>query len=160
MNLEWSDFSIDFTHFDSLQLLESWKWLVGEQKKVILITSIGDLFYTDEKDRVYWLMTGQGESKKIADSLQEFEAELNSEKIFEEWFLPNLLKEIHQNQPKLTKGFLYGYKKIPTLGGEYEAQNYEITDIEVHFTICGQLQEKVQKLSNGVIINSIELKSK
>ena len=53
MNL--NDFIVGFNHIDSKKLMADWEWLIGSDKRILLITCIGDMFLLDSKDNVYWL---------------------------------------------------------------------------------------------------------
>ncbi len=152
MKLKLSDYSIDFKHIKNETLIEKWIWLIGEDKTPILITSIGDLFFKDAEENIYWLMVGVGEVEKVASSLKEFEEKLNDEELFDGWFLPLLVSAIKKEGIKLTKSTLYGYKLIPILGGEYDPKNYEVTDIEAHFNMCGEIHEEIHDLPDGTTI--------
>lgn len=152
MELQWSDYAIDFRHIKDENLLEKWTWLIGTDKIPILITSIGDVFYKDKKENIYFLMLGTAEIEKVATSLKDFEKKLDDDEMVDDWFLPLLVEAIEQEGMRLTEGFLYGYKLIPILGGEYEPKNYEVTDIEVHFNMCGQIHEEIKDLPDGTRI--------
>ena len=60
MKVTWNDLKIDFNHLDLNKLIESWIWLIGTDKKPILISSIGDLFLIDKNGSCYWLNVGEG----------------------------------------------------------------------------------------------------
>lgn len=152
MELKWSDYSIDFRHIKEESLLEKWTWLIGEDKTPILITSIGDLFYKDKEGSIYFLMLGTAEIEKVANSLKDFEKKLDDDDMVDDWFLPLLVNAIKEEGIKLNKNSLYGYKLLPILGGEYDPKNYELTDIEVHFNMCGQIHEEIKDLPDGTRI--------
>jgi len=70
----------------------------------------------------------------------------------------DLIRGIKSSGIKLKEKELYGYKIIPILGGQYEPNNFESTDIEVHFELCGQIHEQVKDLPTGTIVNRITMK--
>ncbi|WP_233407562.1 T6SS immunity protein Tdi1 domain-containing protein [Marinomonas spartinae] len=53
----------------------------------------------------------------------------------------------------LEQGKLYGFKQLPVLGGEYEPDNFELTDIEVHFAMLGQMNLQIKDLPDGTKVN-------
>ena len=50
-------------------------------------------------------------------------------------------------------GKLYGFKQLPVLGGKYEPDNFELTDIAVHFSMSGQINFKLKDLPDGTKVN-------
>ena len=64
-----------------------------------------------------------------------------------------LVKKLKEQGIELTDKNLYGYKKLPALGGEYEPDNFELTDIEVHFELSGQIHKQIKDLPDGTKVN-------
>lgn len=152
MPLTWNDLTVSFEHIDRTKLLEDWQWLVGSSLP-ILITSVGDVFLQNEKGEVYWLITGSAEFEKVADNYEEFQAKLNDNNLIHEWFLVPVVSQLKEQGVQLEQGKLYGFKKLPVLGGQYEAENFELTDIEVHFAMSGQMNFKIKDLPDGTKVN-------
>jgi hypothetical protein len=57
---------------------------------------------------------------------------------------------------ELNDGQLYSYKKLPIIGGDYTVDNFEPTDIEVHFCFAGQIFRQIKDLLDGTIIDKIK----
>lgn len=148
MTLIWDDLTVCFKHIERTKLTEDWQWLVGTALP-ILVTSIGDMFLQNEVDEIYWLMTGSAEYIKVADNYEEFQNKLQDNELVNEWFLSSLVAKLKEQGKKLEKGKLYGFKKLPILGGKYEESNFEPTDIEVHFALCGQMNYQIKDLTDG-----------
>ncbi|MGB0850483.1 MAG: T6SS immunity protein Tdi1 domain-containing protein [Bacteroidia bacterium] len=153
MKITWNDLKVDFNHIDQNRLTESWNWLIGTDKKPILISSLGDLFLADKNGICYWLNVGEGILEKVADSTDEFKAKLKDNEQVNEWFLIGLIEKLKESGLQLTDKHLYGYKTLPVLGGEYEPENFELTDIEVHFELSGQIQKQIKDLPDGTKVN-------
>ncbi|WP_406685433.1 DUF1851 domain-containing protein [Seonamhaeicola sp. MEBiC1930] len=153
MKITWDDLKVDFNHIDQSRLTESWNWLIGTDKKPILMSSIGDLFLVDNNGVCYWLNVGEGILEIVANSIDEFKTKLNDNEQVDEWFLIGLIKKLKESGLELTDKHLYGYKKLPVLGGEYEPENFELTDIEVHFELSGQIQKQIKDLPDGTKVN-------
>jgi len=151
MNL--NDFIVGFNHIDSKKLMADWEWLIGSDKRILLITCIGDMFLLDSKDNVYWLNVGEGKFTIVADNIEHFKTKLNQLEFVEEWFLPDLVEELKTKKGLLKQGKLYGYIKLPAIGGEFEGDNFEQTDIEVHFGLSAQIHEQIKVLPEGTPIN-------
>lgn len=153
MKITWDDLKVDFNHIDQNRLTESWNWLIGTDKKPILMSSIGDLFLADNNGVCYWLNVGEGILEIVANNVDEFKTKLNDNEQVDEWFLIGLIKKLKESGLELTDKHLYGYKKLPVLGGEYEPENFELTDIEVHFELSGQIQKQIKDLPDGTKVN-------
>lgn len=152
MPLTWNDLTVSFEHIDRTKLVEDWQWLVGSSLP-ILITSVGDAFLQNENGEIYWLITGSAELEKVADSYEEFQAKLNDNNLIHEWFLIPVVSQLKERGAQLEQGKLYGFKQLPVLGGKYEAENFELTDIEVHFAMSGQMNFKMKDLPDGTKVN-------
>lgn len=155
MKITWDDLKVDFTNIDLKRLLESWDWLIGNDKTPILISSIGDIFLEDRSEKCYLLNVGEGIIEKVAEDKTEFKEKLNDNKIVSDWFLVELVAELKKGGMELTENTLYGYKKLPVLGGEYEPENFELTDIEVHFELSGQIHKQIKDLPDGTDVKIV-----
>lgn len=152
MSLTWNDLTVSFEHLDRAKLIEDWQWLVGPSLP-ILITSVGDAFLQSEDGEIYWLITGSAELEKVANSYEEFQGKLNDNELIHDWFLVPIVSQLKEQGVQLEQGKLYGFKQLPVLGGKYEPENFELTDIEVYFTISGQMNFKIKDLPDGTKIN-------
>lgn len=155
MKITWDDLKVDFSYIDLKRITESWDWLIGNDKTPILVSSIGDIFLEDRKGKCYWLNVGEGIIEKVADNKIEFKEKLNNNEIVSEWFLVELVAELKKEGLELTEKKLYGYKKLPVLGGEYEPENFELTDIEVHFELSGQIHKQIKDLPDGTKVKIV-----
>ena len=158
MEINWAELKMDLSKINLKILLESWEWLIGKDKKIILISSIGDAFLEDSNGICYWLNVGEGIFEKVAENITEFETKLTDNEIVADWFLIELVAELKKSGIELTENNIYSYKTFPILGGEYLPENFEITDIEVHFEISGQIYKQVKDLPIGTKINKVEIK--
>ena len=144
MEITWDDLKVDISTIDSSTLTQNWEWLIGTDKRAILVTSVGDLFLADQEEACYWLNVGEGTIEKVADSIDEFNEVLQDDNVFEEWFLIGLVERIKSKGMELRPNHLYSYKKLPILGGEYEPENFELTEIQAHFELTGQIHQKIK----------------
>lgn len=158
MEITWDDLTVNFDYSKEESLLEAWKWLVGEDMRPILISSIGDMFLQNEPGEVFWLDVGRGELTKVADTVEEFKLLLEDEETVREWFLIELVAALKREQMQLGPNQVYGYKQLPILGGEYIPENLEPTDIEVHFQLAGQIHEQIKDLPDGTQISKVIIK--
>jgi hypothetical protein len=59
------DLTVKFDSNSSDRLTEDWTWLIGTDKKPILVSAIGDMFLQADNKKIYWLDVGGGELKLI-----------------------------------------------------------------------------------------------
>ena len=100
----------------------------------------------NESGEIYWLITGSAEFEKVAQSYEEFQGKLQDNELIHEWFLVPVVARLKENGVILEQGKLYGFKQLPVLGGKYEPENFELTDIEVHFAMSGQMNLQIKDL--------------
>jgi hypothetical protein len=149
MSLQLSDLVVDLENLDLENIFASWQWRVNEQKGLVFISKLGDMFLLGEDEGIYWLQTDCGDLVKVANNLQLFESLLTVEENLDNWFLPSLIEKLEASGKKLKPNQVYSYKKLPVIGGEYSIDNIEPTDISVHFAFSGQICEQIQNLPDG-----------
>jgi len=156
MKVTWDDLTVKFDEHSSDRLVQDWTWLIGQDKRPIMVSSIGDLFLADASDKVYWLNTGDGTLTDVADGIEQFKERLQNPEIVNEWFLVDLIATLKAEGRKLEPRQVYSYKKLIVLGGDYSSDNFEPMDIEVHFSFAGQIHQQVKDLPPGTKINSVK----
>ncbi len=75
------------------------------------------------------------------------------------WLLPEIVAHFKERGIGLRPGQCYSYKKAPFLGGKIEPDNFEVTDMYVHFGLLGDIARQVKDLSPGTKIGRIEFKA-
>jgi hypothetical protein len=156
MTITWEDLTVKFDENVSDRLIHDWTWLIGTDKTPIMVSSVGDLFLRDTTERVYWLNTGDGTLTEVADGIEKFKEKLQDQDAVSDWFLVDLISALKTEGKKLQTGQVYSYKKLIVLGGDYSPENFEPTDIEVHFSFAGQIHRQVKDLPAGTKINSVK----
>jgi hypothetical protein len=74
-----------------------------------------------------------------------------------EWFALQLVGNLLTSGIRLGPGECFGYKVPPVLGGEVNLNNFEPTDLQVHFGILGQIHRQVKDLPHGTPIGEIKI---
>ncbi len=120
-------------------LLSDWRWLVPPDYKPVLMTAFGDLFLRDEAGHIHFLNLMSGEFKEVAESQEEFGRLCEDREQRRSWFIGFLLTEVRKLRGELAAGQCYSCKTPLSLGGQLEADNFERTDLQVHYSILGQL---------------------
>lgn len=153
------DLTVSFENLNPETLLEDWEWLIEKNKRPVLLTKAGDAFMQDrDTGAVYFLDIVEGKLEEVATSGDEFSKLLSDKNFVMDFFGVNLIAPLLKSGVDAPEGQLFGWKKPPVLGGEFESANLEATDIEVHFSIQGQIWEKVSNLPAGTNIKNIKFK--
>jgi hypothetical protein len=143
--------------FDTL--LSDWRWLVSPDFTPVLMTAFGDLFLRDKSGRVHFLDMMSGEFKPVAESQAEFDRLCEERERRRSWFVGFLFTEVRKLLGDLSAGQCYSCKKPLSLGGQLEPDNFERTDLQVHYSILGQLHQQTRHLPPGTKIDNIKIES-
>ena len=146
---EISKYIVNFDGCSVEKIVEEWKWLIGDNLTIILISCIGDLFLIDTDEKIYWLNTGEGKVEFIAKNRTEFNDKLNEKTLVNELFMCDLVERIFESGILLAQNQLLSYKKLPIIGGEYIVENFYKLTIEEHFSITGEIHRQLSNLPNG-----------
>ena len=158
MRITWNELTVNFQTHDENDLLEEWRWLLGDSMQLFLVSSMGDMFLGDPEGQIFWLDTGTGRLTQVAGSQQEFKQLMQQRENAGRWFIPQLVGDLMASGVRLAPGQCYSYKKPPVLGGAIEPGNFEPTDLSVHFSILGQIHRQVKDLPPGTKISDIRIK--
>jgi hypothetical protein len=134
-------------------LLIDWRWLIGDEKRAILVAASGGVFFTDVGGRVFWLETGGGKFTEVASSVIEFETALIQEANQMEWLLAPVIERLRNDGMQLTFGQCYGYRTLPVLGGAYDGENRFPVPAHKHIGFTGYVHNKIKDLPDGTKIS-------
>ena len=153
------DLTVSFEHVDREALLSDWEWMIGSTRLPILISSIGDAFVQDTGDgTVHQLDTAFAELEQVAASEEELRALLDDREFVVERLAVQLFGDLRATGLELGAGQVYSWKTPPALGGKVALDNADVVDLEVHFSITGQLHRQIAELPEGTPIESIRRK--
>ena len=153
-----NDLTVNFRTLKREDVLSAWVWLIGAHRLPVLVTAAGDAFVQDAATgEVFFLDTAGPELVDIASSVAEFEKLLRDAEFVTEFFDPVKIQHLQKKGLKLGPLQVYSYKKALVLGGKNELSNIEVSDLSVHFSLLGQIQEKVSKLPEGTPVGNINL---
>lgn len=158
MKITEQDLFADASHLIISNLIQDWEWLLADSYKPFRISSFGDMFLKDKEGMVFILQTDFANLKPIANTSEEFYQNCSLKENLEDWFMIDLILEKKQSGIELKKGCVFSYIKPPILGGNHESDNFEQTAMEVHFSLLGQIHEKVKDLPDGTRVHSIKFK--
>ena len=127
----------------------------------VLLAAIGDAFLQDAEDGgIDFLDTAAGELERVAADPESFRALLGDQEFVTSHFAVDAVADLRANGLVLGPGQIYSFKQPPVLGGAFETANVEATDIEVHFSITGQIHEQVRDLPPGTPVDQIRLRNR
>ena len=153
MRITWNELTIGFDPSMGDALLENWRWLVGTDVQLVLVSALGDLFLSDTEGRILWLDVGAARVTQVAESSDEFKRLMQQTDHANEWFVPQLIGDLIVSGKHLTPGQCYSYKLPPMLNGKMELSNFDPTDLLLHCSIFGQIGQQTQNLPEGTKIH-------
>ncbi len=155
-----NDLTVNFEHLKSDEVLSDWRWLIGSSKNPVLLSASGDAFIQDINDgTVYCLDTAVAEIHKVANSIDEFQQLLSDKEFVVNYFAVKMVGDLIKSNINLQNGQIYTFITPPVLGGEYTLENVEVTDIEIHFSLLGQIHNQIRNLPDGTPISEIKIVS-
>jgi hypothetical protein len=153
-----TDLTVDFKNSKRDALLEEWRWLIGERKLPLLLTASGNAFVEDSDDRtVHFLDVASSRFFPVSDSSDEFQRLLSDPAFVSEYFETPLVAAARESGLLLNSRQIYSFITPLILGGERCAENIEIADQEVHFSVQGQIAREVHDLPAGASIDRVTI---
>ncbi len=149
--------NIPIDDLSATELLGDWAWLLPKAYKLVALNNFGDMFLSNEAGKIYFLSLATGQVKRLAESSAEFQR-LSADKVNQEkWFLLGLLTELERAGMKITSGQCFGFKKPPSLGGEIELSNIEVSPLYPYVSLMGQIHQHMNKLPPGAKIAGVKI---
>ena len=154
-----NDLTVNISHLDRETLLVEWQWLIGTSRLPVMATLAGDVFVQDSTDgSVHFLDTVEGTCAQIAEDGAGFQQLLGDRDFVVEHLSVELVAPLIRSGSVPPAGQILSWRKPPVLGGSYTVENLESTDIEVHFSILGQIWQQVSNLPPGTRIGNVTMK--
>ena len=124
-----------------------------------MVNRFGDLFIVLDDGTVHMLDVGGATLKLVADDREHFGTIIDEGNNANDWLMIPLVDKCVAAGLHLSKGQIYSYQTPPILGGDYTVDNAEVCDLEVHFSVLGQIQNKVKDLPDGTTVSKLEITS-
>lgn len=141
-----------FTPDQYAEALDTWAW-IGLDGKAPLFTSLfGDVFLRAD-DGIWWLNTIDGEFERVWDSLDELEAELNTADGQAKYLMSALAEELARRGLVPGEDEIYDFTHPPSLGGELEPGNVDLTAMAMGVNILGQIHDQLRAIPPGARVN-------
>ncbi|PKP19145.1 MAG: hypothetical protein CVU05_12010 [Bacteroidetes bacterium HGW-Bacteroidetes-21] len=132
--------------FDYAKLLTEWKWLTGEEVRIIALTKCGDVLLRDIDNNLVFLDTGYAYLTNISDDYHDFLDKNLSMETLEQILQNEIIDHLEDCGLKLNSDEVYSFKVLPVLGGEYDENNMFPMNIYEHFNETGKAQFKIKDI--------------
>lgn len=153
MNL--ADYLLDQDGRDWPALLAEWRRDLPEEFTLWLVNRFGDLFVVPDDGSVHMLDVGVGSLARLADSRNDFGLKLDEGDNASQWLLIPIVDACVASGMRLGPNDCYGFKVPPSLGGNYEVDNLEPTDLAVHYSVLAQIHAQTRDLPDGTSVGKI-----
>ena len=144
-----SDYTISQEGLDWAEMLRDWHWILPASLEVWIVTRFADMVIVQDDGSVWFLDTGGGSFKRIADSRDHFADLAEDPDTFSNWFMASAVDEMVAAGHLLSAERCYSFRLPPGLGGDYALPNYIVTDIHVHLSMHGQIFGQTKDLPDG-----------
>lgn len=142
-------------------ILESWEWLIGTRMRPALITACGDVLVENlDEGTVSFLDTSAGELLNTTSDMAALEMQLADPSVIDEPFLrPHIVEMCLRAGLNRGANQVYSYSTPLLLGGKVTVENIELTDMEVHCSISGQIAQQLASIPEGTPIASLKIEA-
>lgn len=117
------------------------------QFDLFLVSRFLDVFVIYPDGSVNWLEVQAGRLSQVAQSRAEFEVAMETE--YPHWLMTGAVDEAVARGLRLGPGECYGFKVPPVLGGEYDLDNVEVSDVEATLRVLGDVFAQARSLPAG-----------
>jgi hypothetical protein len=155
-----SDYIIDHSAFEWLELVERWKWILPARFTPWMMNRFGDLFLCTDDGKVHWLRLDNGTLKCVAESKDNFCDKLDAPGAANDWLMLPLVDRLVAAGKILRDRQCYGFIQIPILGGDYTVANVEVRDIAAQYDFIGQAFQQLRDLPDGTPVELVIGKKK
>jgi len=147
MNL--NDYIIDQEGLDWSNLLSEWTWLLPTTLTPWIVNRLGDIIVVNEDETVSFFDVCCGRFKPIAGSRDDLIRLIDLDDNANAWLAISIVDKLVEAGLALRPQTVYGFKVPPLLGGKYEPENFEVTDISVHYGFLGDLYGQMKDVPDG-----------
>ncbi len=131
-------------------LLDAWRWKVGDDARVFRATIFGDLFTQTPGGQIYWLNTGSAKYVEVAKNAEAWDGAIKSQG--QTWFHWTTLQNLLAYKVRLKEGQVYSWRKEPMLGGAESVDNVDFVPLRAHVIHAGQVAEAIKDKPPGAKI--------
>lgn len=147
--MDLNDYMIDQGELDWSNLLSEWTWLLPSTFTPWIVNRLGDIIIANEDDTISFFDVGCGRFQRVADSREHLIRLIDEGENANNWLAIPLVNRLVENGVLLKPKTVYGFKVPPLLGGKYDLENFEVTDISVHYGFLGDLYGQMKDVPDG-----------
>lgn len=150
-----ADYLLPQEGHDWSNLLAAWGPELPQDFTLWMVNRLGDLIMVFPDESVHMLDVGSGCLSRIAKDRNDFIVQIDLGNNANEWLAIPLVDACVKAGMTLQGGECYGYKIPPMLGGSYEVDNLEPTDLSVHYSLLADIHRQTKDLPDGTKIDVV-----
>ncbi|MDC7677372.1 T6SS immunity protein Tdi1 domain-containing protein [Asticcacaulis machinosus] len=147
------DYLIDQSGKDWAVLLADWVPPLPSDFTVWMVNRFGDVFATFDDGSIHMLDIGGGSATQLATNREDFITQIGNDETADNWLLMSLTNACVASGMTLKNNECYSFKIPPLLGGLYEVDNIEPTDLSVHYSFLADIYIQTKDLPEGSKVN-------
>lgn len=157
MDITWRDIAFQLEPDIARESATAWSWLVPEPWEPVICSMVAGIFLEASMGKVLWLDTGTGLVEQVAPCRTDFEEMLRSSPdLVDNWFLPELVAQLHAAGKRPKEGECYGYTFLPIFEeGKYHVDNMFVMPVREQFVGMADIHRQLSSLPDGA---KVELK--
>jgi hypothetical protein len=117
------------------------------QFDLFLVSRFLDVFLIYPDGSVNWLEVQSGRLTPLAPSREEFEAGMETE--YPHWLMTGAVDALVARGMKLGPGQCYAFKAPPILGGAYDIENVEVSELKPTLRVLGEIFVQAMRVPAG-----------
>ena len=133
----------DVSAIDSAAALADWAWLLKGSFRPLALTRFCDWFIERPDGSVEFLDMLEGTLRRIAPSLAEWHAMLDTIE-GRELLLAEMVELMYEKGAVLRPGECFGYRVPPIAGGAIDSANVTTYKVEFYASVQGQLHSQLR----------------
>lgn len=153
MNL--NDYLLATPGIDWSNVLRDWAPPLPGSFTVWFVNRLGDVFVVLEDGSVHMLDVGAGRLTRCAASRDDFATLIDVGDNADQWLAIALVDRCRAAGMSLAANQCYGFKVPPMLGGGYDVDNLEPTDLHVHYGLLADIHRQTKDVPDGTPIRVV-----
>jgi hypothetical protein len=117
------------------------------QFDIFLVSRFLDVFLIYPDGSVNWLEIQSGRLTQLTPSRAEFEAAMETQ--YPYWLMTGAVDAAVARGMKLGAGQCYAFKVPPILGGGYDIENVEVSELKPTLSVLGEIFRQAMRLPAG-----------
>ena len=154
------DYLIEQPGKEWAELLSGYVSVLPRFFTVWLVNRFGDVFAVFEDGTVHMLDVGNCTIERVASSRDEFATLIDSGENANNWLMIPVVDRCVQAGMRLSESQCFGFKVPPILGGNYDIENIEPTDLSAHYSFLADIYRQTKDLPDGTKVRVVIANSK